>query len=240
MTALFGEKYGDFVRVLEVGNFSKELCGGTHVAPDERDRPAQDRRQRAASARTCAASRRVTSFDAYDFVRGEETELAQAAEAFKVPSQDVAERAASSVRRIKELESQAKSAKTVMGEGEIGKLLEGVIDVGYPLLVEYLGEGEADQLRGFSDVLRQRMGGGAVVLAVNTAKGEVILLAAGDDAAVAHGFNAGLLIKEVAALVGGRGGGKPNMAQGGGNDSSGIDAALEAARAMLGVEPRSA
>ncbi len=123
-----------------------------------------------------------------------------------------------------------------MGEGEIGRLLGSVVDVGYPLLVAYVGEGDGSQLRGFSDVLRQRMGGGAVVLAVKKAEeGDVVLLAAGDDSAVAGGFDAGRVIREMAPFVGGRGGGKPNMAQGGGSDASGLDDALSAARKLLGA-----
>ncbi len=130
--------------------------------------------------------------------------------------------------------------KTIMGEGEIGQLLDSSVDVGYPLLVAFAGDGDGTQLRGFSDVLRQRMGGGAVVLAVKTSDEGVILLAAGDDAAVKAGFDAGKVIKEAAPLVGGRGGGKPAMAQGGGTDASGIDAALEAARKLLGAPPAQA
>ncbi len=234
VTALFGEKYGEFVRVLECGSFSKELCGGTHVS-----KTSEINLFKLISEGSVGANLRriegTTSFDAYNFVRAEETELEQAAEVFRVPPNDVAERAAASVKRIKELESQAKVAKAVMGEGEIGMLLESVVDVGYPLLVANVGEGDGSQLRGFSDVLRQRMGGGAVVLAVRTPDDGVILLAAGDDSAVASGFDAGRVIKDAAPLVGGQGGGKPMMAQGGGADASGIDAALDAARSMLGA-----
>jgi alanyl-tRNA synthetase len=234
VTALFGEKYGEFVRVLECGSFSKELCGGTHVS-----RTSEINLFKLITEGSVGANlRRIeanTSFDAYNYVRAEETELEQAAVAFRVPPNDVAERAAASVKRIKELENVTKTAKALMGEGEIGRLLGTVVDVGYPLLVAHLGEGDGGQLRGFSDVLRQRMGGGAVVLAVKTPDDGVILLAAGDDGAVASGFDAGRVIKETAPLVGGRGGGKPSMAQGGGTNAGGIEAALDRARTMLGA-----
>ncbi len=234
VTALFGEKYGEFVRVLECGAFSKELCGGTHVGAT-----SEINLFKIASEGSVGANLRriegTTSYDAYNYVRTEEAELEAAADAFRVPPGDVAERAAASVRRIKDLEARAMTAKSVMAEGDIGRLLDGAVDVGYKLIVANVGKGDGGQLRGFSDVLRQRLGGGAVVLAVATADGGAILLAAGDDSAVKAGFDAGKVIKEVAPHVGGRGGGKPSMAQGGGTDASGIDAALDAARRLLGA-----
>lgn len=232
VTALFGEKYGEYVRVLEVGNFSKELCGGTHVG-----RTSEINLFKLVSESSVGANLRrieaVTSYDAYDYIRREESELAEAALAFRVPKFDVSERCASSVKRIKELEDVLRTSKSIMAEGDIAAFLEGVVDVGYKLLVAHVGPGDGDNLRDFSDIMRKRMGGGAVVLAVDTAEGGAIILAAADDAAVAAGFNAGSVVKQIAPLVDGRGGGKPAMAQAGGRDATGIAAALEEARRIL-------
>ena len=109
-----------------------------------------------------------------------------------------------------------------------------MVDVGYPLLVTRVPALASSGLRTLADVARQRMGGGAVVFATtDTETGKVLLIAAGSDEAVATGFHDGNVIKAMSAVVGGRGGGKPSMAQGGGEDVSAIDEALRVARAAL-------
>jgi alanyl-tRNA synthetase len=235
VTALFGEKYGEFVRVLEVGNFSKELCGGTHVS-----RTSEINLFKLVGEGSVGANLRrveaVTSFGAFEYVRREESELTKAAEAFKVARFDVGDRATGAVARIKELESAVKTARSAVAGDDLARLLDGVIDVGYKLLVAQVDAPDVDAVREISDLLRTRMGGGAVVLGVPTAEGGVVLLAAGDDAAVSAGFNAGAVVKEVAPLVDGRGGGKPGMAQAGGKNAAGLAEALLAAKRFFGAE----
>ena len=122
VTALFGEKYSDFVRVLEVGNFSKELCGGTHISAT-----TEIGLLKIVSESSIGANLRrieaVTSFDAYELVRTEEAELVEAADAMKVPPRDVSEKAAALMKRVKELESGAQRFRDAISENAVGKLL---------------------------------------------------------------------------------------------------------------------
>ncbi|MBN2848166.1 MAG: alanine--tRNA ligase [Coriobacteriia bacterium] len=233
VTALFGEKYGEIVRVLEVGNFSKELCGGTHVG-----RSSEIGLIKIVSEGSVGANLRrieaVTSFDALAYVDRVEAELAEAASALKVSRFDVSERAAALVRKVRELESAASRAKDHLSESGVADLLAGTTDIGYKVLVTRMPDAKSEGLRSAADVLRSRMGGGAVVLAtVDPDSGSALLLAAGSDATVSAGFDAGALIKAMAPHVGGGGGGKPQMAQAGGKNAGGIDAALAEARRML-------
>ncbi len=235
VTALFGEKYGDFVRVLEVGNFSKELCGGTHVS-----RTTEIGLLKIVSEGSVGANARrieaVTSFDALEYVAREEAELVETAEILKIQRFEVSERVGTLARKFRELESTAEKTKAALSETSIVEVLEGVVDAGYPLLVMQIPNMNANGLRGISDILRARMGGGAVVLGtVDPDSGKPLLLAAGSDEAVAAGFNAGALIKAIAPKVGGGGGGKPSMAQAGGSDAAGLAEALAQARSTLGV-----
>ena len=235
VTALFGEKYGEFVRVLEVGNFSKELCGGTHVG-----RTTEIGLLRILSEGSVGANLRrieaVTSFDALDYISKEEAEILETAAVLKVQKFDISERVGTLVARIKELESAAERTVEAISDAVIATMLEQAVDVGYSLLVTGAPDAKPQGLRAAADILRSRMGGGAVVLAAKDVdSGKVILIAAGSDEAVAAGFHAGDVIKAIAPAVKGGGGGKPTMAQAGGSDASGIDEALRIAREMLGV-----
>jgi len=236
VTALFGEKYGDFVRVLEVGNFSKELCGGTHVA-----RTTDIGVLRIVSEGSVGANLRrieaVTSFDALEYVSREESELAEAAVLLKVNKFDVSERVGTLVSRVKELETAAERTVASLSETSVDGLLEQRVDAPYPLVVARMPDATAKALRSASDIVRGRLGGGAVVLAtVDPESGKPLLLAAGSDEAVAAGFDAGKVIKAIAPTVKGGGGGKPSMAQAGGSDAAGVDDALRLARDMLGSQ----
>ncbi|HET6498724.1 MAG TPA: DHHA1 domain-containing protein, partial [Coriobacteriia bacterium] len=235
VTALFGEKYGEFVRVLEVGNFSKELCGGTHVAWT-----TEIGLLRIVSEGSVGASLRrveaVTSFDALAHVEREEDELMQAAALLRAQRFDVSERVGALVRRVKDLEAAAQRSSAALAEDGLTDVLAGASDVGYPLVVARLPDMDAKQLRTVADELRARLRGGAVVLAtVGPDGGLPLLLAAGSDAAVAAGFDAGAVIRTIAPRIEGGGGGKPQMAQAGGKDAAGIDGALAEARSMLGA-----
>jgi alanyl-tRNA synthetase len=235
VTALFGEKYGDIVRVLEIGNFSKELCGGTHVS-----RTSEINLVKVVSEGSVGANLRrieaLTSFDAYESVRDEERELHEAAELMKVPPRDVAERTAQLIRQVKELESGFGRAAESLAEGEVGALLEHVSDApGYRVLVADAGKLRPNGLRTLWDIVRARGVAALVAAAVNPDTGDPLMLAAGTEAAVAAGFAAGDVIKAIAPAVGGRGGGKPAMAQAGGKDAAGIGKALDEARSMLGI-----
>lgn len=236
VTALFGEKYGEFVRVLEIGNFSKELCGGTHIG-----RTSEIGFVKITSEGSVGSNVRrieaITSFDALEYFYSVERELKETAAGLKVPPRDVSERVAAMSARIKELESSVKRAKQAAATSDPEQFLADVVDVGYPLLITRIDGLGSDELRGMWDIVRNRMTSpGALVLAsTDPESGSPLLLAAGTDEAVAAGFNAGAVIKHIAPAVKGGGGGKPTMAQAGGKDAEGIDESLRLAREMLGV-----
>jgi alanyl-tRNA synthetase len=231
VTALFGEKYGEIVRVLEVGNFSHELCGGTHVT-----RTTEIGLLKVTSEGSVGSNLRrieaITSFDALDYLRDEEAVLVAAAAAFKSRPDEVADRAAAALKRVKELEKAVSEAKKRAQGDDAGAALATVTaPAGYDVAIGLVPDAETiDDLREWADSLRRTVP--AVVLAA-VADGKALLLAAGSTEAVAGGFDAGAVIKAMAPLVGGRGGGKAQMAQGGGDDASGVDAALVAARALV-------
>ena len=230
VTALFGEKYGQIVRVLEIGNFSKELCGGTHVT-----RTTEIGLLKVTSEGSVGSSLRrieaVTSFDAYDFVRAEEEVLTAAADALKGRPAEVAERVNATVKRLREVEKSLADAKKRAAGGASEALATETAAAGYDVAIGLVPDiSSVDDLRDWADALRKTVP--AVVLAA-VSEGRVLLLAAGSNEAVAKGFNAGEIIKTMAPHVGGRGGGKPAMAQGGGDDAKGVDASLEAARALV-------
>ncbi len=228
--ALFGEKYGEFVRVLEIGNFSRELCGGTHVA-----RTSEIGFLKIASEGSVGANLRrieaVTSFGAMEHVYAEEAVLTRAADALKCRPAEVAEKAEATVKRLREAEKAARSAAAARVEADRFELW--MPAGGYPLHVGRLDGFDAEAIRTVADEMR---GPDGAVLILSVTDGKVVIVASGSGPAVGKGFDAGALMRAVAPAVGGRGGGKPQMAQGGGPDAAGVDGALRAARETLGVE----
>jgi alanyl-tRNA synthetase len=235
VTALFGEKYGEFVRVLEVGNFSKELCGGTHIGKTTEIGVLKIVSQSSVGA-NLRRIEAVTSFDAYEFIRTEETELSEAAAVFKVPTRDVAEKSAALVKKLKELEGGANRFKDAVSSDAITQIIAGLIDAGgYKVAITSMIDARSAGMRIMWDVVRSRGADAVVLIAADVDTGKPIFLAAGNDAAVANGFDAGAVVRAIAPVLGGRGGGKPAMAQGGGEDAAGIDSAFAIARETLGV-----
>ena len=236
--ALFGEKYGERVRVVDVTDVSQELCGGTHV----RNTSEIGLVKIVGETSVGANSRRieaVTSFDALDYLNNYERELKETAALLKVPPQDVAERTASNLKQLKDMTRRQKKAKANAQKADIQEYLmecmeqSFIADGNYPVVVARLGQSNPGDLRNAWDILRARMPqpGACVLAAVNN--GNPLLMAAGTDEAVAAGFNAGNVIKAIAPNIKGGGGGKPTMAQAGGKDAEGIEAALAAARDVL-------
>jgi alanyl-tRNA synthetase len=234
VTALFGEKYGDFVRVLEVGNFSKELCGGTHAGTTGEIGFLKITGESSVGA-NLRRIEAMTSFDAYEYTLREEAELLGAAEALRVGRLEVAERAAQTAKRLKEAEAGAGRQSDTVSEAEIERMLGEVVDAGYRLLVTHAPKARPQALRGLWDALRTRGVDAAVLVTSDIESDKPIFIAAGGDVAVAAGFDGGAIVRAMAPLLGGRGGGKPAMAQGGGEDAAGIDEALQTARATLGL-----
>lgn len=232
--ALFGEKYGEKVRVVEAGEFSRELCGGCHVGNTAEIGFLKILGESSIGSNTRRIEA-VTSYGALEYVNSIERELKAAASELKAPLFEVSQRAAANLKALKELQHEAKHNKGLVSDDGISSLLESAVASkdGYPVVISHCEVHDGGQMRNLWDVIRSRMTEpGAVVLAA-VKDDRPILMAAGSDEAVAAGFNAGAVIKAIAPCVKGGGGGKPAMAQAGGKDASGIDAALAAAKEML-------
>ncbi|MDR1775384.1 MAG: alanine--tRNA ligase [Actinomycetes bacterium] len=216
VTALFGEKYGEYVRVLEVGYFSKELCGGTHIG-----RSSEIGSFKIVGEESVGANLRrieaVTSMDAYDYALGFQNELTAIAAALKVTPREAAARVNSLLQANRELKAAAKSA----GSGSGGALVTGLVadavqtDAGYRVVVASPTGVTAGDLRGIWDGVRDAGVDACVLLTMDADSGKAIYLAAATKTAVAAGFDAGAVVKQLNDVLGGRGGGKPAMAQGG-------------------------
>ena len=239
--ALFGEKYGDVVRVVSTGEgdepFSRELCGGTHArnTADLGLFKIVSEGSVGASARRIEA---VTSMGAIEYVDERLLALTDVAHELKCRPDDVAERVAALQAELRETRKALDAATTGAGASKVADAFASAVQLdGYKAVVARLDGLTGKEMRSAWDGIRDAANGEPVacVIASATPDGKVALLAGGTDGAVEHGFAAGAIIKDVAALVGGRGGGRPNMAQAGGSDVSGIDAALDAARAALGI-----
>ncbi len=238
--ALFGEKYGDTVRVVSVGAedvpFSRELCGGTHVG-----NTAEIGIFKIVSESSTGSNVRrieaVTSKGALDYMTTRLSLVDEAARSLKCRADEVPARAAALTVELRETASKLKKALTGGSSDAIGSAIEAAVEVnGYKLVVAELKGLEAADLRNVWDTVHAKLGANAAcVLATVTEKGTPALIAAAGDGAVAAGFHAGNIIKTVAPLVDGRGGGRPNMAQAGGSKVEGIPAALEAAKSALGA-----
>ena len=238
--ALFGEKYGDRVRVVSVGTeerpFSRELCGGTHA----RNTAEVGLFRIVSESSTGANVRRieaVTSEGAVAFLEDRARLLAESASALKCRVDEVPARIASLQKDLHATEQKLKAALTGGASDAMASAIQGAVDLGaYRLVVAELPGLEASDLRSAWDTVRQKIEGPvACVLASVTSKGTPALIAAGTDEAVAAGFKAGAIIKQIAPLVDGGGGGRPNMAQAGGKNAAGIADALAAARTALGA-----
>ena len=236
--ALFGEKYGDVVRMVSVGNegqpFSRELCGGTHA----RNSSELGLFKIVSESSTGSNVRRieaVTSLGALAWLDERNDALDAVASELKCRPEDAASRIADMKVAARDLEGKLKQALLGGSSDKIQTALAAAIDCGsYKAVVARMDGLEAGQLREAWDAIRDKATGEvACFLATNTPEGKVALLAAATDGAVAAGFGAGDVIRNAAGHVGGRGGGRPNMAQAGGKDASGIDAALAAVREML-------
>ena len=234
VTGLFGEKYGDVVRVVEAGDFSRELCGGCHVG-----NTAEIGLMKITSETSVGANVRrieaVTSYGALAYLDKVEAELKEAAATLRVPLFDVSERVAADQKTLKEMRQKAKHAKDMVGGDVFNELLAQVqlAPAGYPVIIARTDVRDGGQLRNLWDVVKSRMDAPGAMVVAGEKDGKPLLMAAGTDEAVAAGFDAGAIIKAMGPAVQGGGGGKPTMAQAGGKNVEGIDDALEIARNMV-------
>ena len=239
--ALFGEKYGDVVRVVSAGAedtpFSRELCGGTHA----RNTADLGLFKIISESSVGSNSRRieaVTSMGAIEYVDERLAQLDEVAAALKVRPSAVVDRVEQLQQDLRTANHKLEAALTGAGSNQVAEALKSAVQLnGYSCVIAKLEGLSGKELRSAWDGIRDASDGQPVacVIASATADGKVSLLAGATDSAVAAGFSAGDIVKEIAELVGGRGGGKPAMAQAGGSNAAGIDAALEAARTKLGA-----
>ena len=230
--ALFDEKYGESVRVVSMGEFSKELCGGTHVK-----NTAEIKNFKILSeAGVAAGVRRIealTGDAVIAYYKKIEEELNKAAALLKTNTPNVLEKIIALQAELKASLSECESLKSKMAKDALGDVMDKVQDIkGVKLLASKMEGVDMNGLRELGDQLKEKLGDGVVVLA-SVVDGKVNLMATATDAAIKAGAHAGNLIKGIAALVGGGGGGRPNMAQAGGKNPAGIDAALATAAEVL-------
>jgi len=230
--ALFGEKYGDTVRVVSMGDFSKELCGGTHVknTGDIANFKILSESGVAAGVRRIEA---ITGANVIAYYKKLEEMLNEAAAAAKVQPSGLAEKIAHLQADNKALASEIESLKSKAAKDALGDVMSSVTEIkGVKLLASKVPGVDMNGLRDLADSLCEKMGGGVAVLASDT-DGKVNLVAKATDDAIAKGAHAGNLIKAIAGLVGGGGGGRPNMAQAGGKNPAGIDECVAAVAGVL-------
>lgn len=223
--ALFGEKYGDTVRVVAMGDFSKELCGGTHVknTSDIQNFKIVSESGVAAGVRRIEA---ITGANVIEYYKNIEAKFNEACTSAKAAPNALNEKILSMMKEIKELSSELESLKAKNAKDALGNVMDSVKEVnGVKVLAAKLPGIDMNGLRDLGDQLKSKLGEG-VVLLISDADGKVSMVAMATDGAVAKGAHAGNLIKGIAALVGGGGGGKPNMAQAGGKNPAGIDQAI--------------
>jgi alanyl-tRNA synthetase len=224
--AMFGEKYGETVRVVTVHPESTELCGGTHVR-----RSGDIGLFKIASEGGVASGVRrivaLTGIGALQYVREQEHELRRAAELLKTSPKELSKRVEATQKRVKELERKVEEVAVKAQTAGSKDLLEQAREVnGMKVLATQVDSADDNVLRGMADQLRDRIRSGVVAIGGEKDGRAIILVAATKDV-VARGINAGALVREMAKEVGGKGGGKADMAQAGGPDASKLPAALE-------------
>lgn len=230
--ALFGEKYGDTVRVVMIGDFSRELCGGTHVGHtgDIASFKILSESGVAAGIRRIEA---LTGRNVTAYYQEMEEKLAETARILKTTPASLTERAEHLMAELKALQSENESLKSKAAKEALGDVMDQVVEVnGVKLLATKVSGVDMNGLRELGDQLKAKIAEGIVVL-MSDLDGKVNMVAMATDSAMKKGAHAGNLIKGIAALVGGGGGGRPNMAQAGGKNPAGIDEAIKKSAEVL-------
>ncbi|MCI5496529.1 MAG: alanine--tRNA ligase [Roseburia sp.] len=230
--ALFGEKYGDTVRVVQMGDFSSELCGGTHVKNTSNISAFKI----VSESGVAAGVRRIEALTGAGLIahfnQVEET-LKEAAALLKVSPADVVKRITALQEEVKTFSKENDKLKAKIAKAAAGDVTSEAEDVnGIKVLVKALSGVDMNGMRDLGDEAKQKLGE-AVILYATENDGKVNLMATATEGAIKKGAHAGNLIKEVASLVGGGGGGRPNMAQAGGKNPAGIPDALKKAKEVI-------
>ena len=231
-TALFGEKYGEKVRVVSMGDFSIELCGGTHVP----NTGIISSFKIVSESGVAAGVRRIealTSTGLINYYKNIEKILEDASIAAKSNPNELVNKIKSLSQEIKALSSENEKLKAKMANASVGDATSNAIDVnGVKLLAMKVENIDMNELRNLADNLKDKMGSGVICLvSTNNDKANIVVNASDD--AIEKGAHAGNMIKEIAPLVGAGGGGRPNMAQAGGKNPAGADEAVSKAKEVL-------
>ena len=228
-TALFGEKYGDEVRVVGMGEFSKEFCGGTHV----KNTGMIGQFKIISESGVAAGIRRIEAITGHNVIKyyeNLEQTIAEAAKIIKASPDKLVEKAKHLMEEMKALQSENESLKNKAAKEALGDVMDKVVEIGgVKVLSVEIPETDGNELRTLGDELKNKLGEGLIFLA-SAKDGKVNLVAMATDGAVKAGVHAGNLIKTVAPIVGGGGGGRPNMAQAGGKLPDKIGQAVEAVK----------
>ena len=223
--ALFGEKYGEKVRVVKMGDFSIELCGGTHVA----NTGVISAFKIVSESGVAAGVRRIealTGNGVFAYYAQLEETIEKAAKTVKATPANLLEKLEHLMAEMKALQSENESLKSKAAKEALGDVMDKVVEVkGVKLLATSVSGVDMNGLRDLGDQLKDKLGEGVVVLASDM-DGKVNLIAMATEDAMSKGAHAGNLIKGIAGLVGGGGGGRPNMAQAGGKNPAGIPQAV--------------
>ncbi|MCR5796940.1 MAG: alanine--tRNA ligase [Eubacterium sp.] len=226
--ALFGEKYGEKVRVVQMGEFSSELCGGTHVA----NTSLIGAFKIISEGGVAAGVRRIEALTGAGLIKyydDMDKQFRTVAGMLKVSPADVAKRVAALQDELKALTKENDKLKNKIAKAAAGDMTSDATEInGIKVLIKELSDVDMNGMRDLGDEAKNKLGDAFVVYAVNNG-GKVNLMATATDSAMAKGAHAGNLIKEIASIVGGGGGGRPNMAQAGGKNPDKIGEALEKA-----------
>jgi alanyl-tRNA synthetase len=231
-TALFGEKYGDFVRVVSIGDYSKELCGGTHLANTSFAGLFKIVSEEAVSAGVRRIEA-VTGTNVLGLLAETEDTITRAAAMLKVPVEALEKRIQNLLERNRYLERALEQAEGKIASLQSGKLMDDILDIGgVPVLISRVEARDKESFLSLSDTFKDRLGTGIVVLgAVIDEKTSFIVTVSKDM--TGKGLHAGQIVKEIAIAAGGSGGGKPELAQAGGKDPALLDKALSEAKAII-------
>ncbi len=230
--ALFGEKYGDEVRVVNIHEFSTELCGGTHVSRTGEIGPivVLSESSIGSGIRRIEA---ITGQTAIEYLSGLHSQANELARLLRVPGEAVVDEVQSLLQQLREQERTIDQLRLQLATGDIDSLVDRAVQLdGMAVLAARVEVADRDTLREVGDRLRDRLGSGVVVLG-STIEDQPALLAMVTRDQTGQGVHAGKLIQEIAQIVGGRGGGRPELAQGGGTDVSRLDEALAAVESVV-------
>lgn len=233
--ALFGEKYGDTVRVVMIGDFSRELCGGTHVGHTGEIASFKILSESgvAAGVRRIEA---ITGNNVTAYYQEMEDRLNAVAGVLKTSPATLLDRAEHLMAEMKVLQSENESLKSKAAKDALGDVMNQVKEVkGIKLLAASVSGVDMNGLRDLGDQLKAKIGEGVIVL-ISDCDGKVNMVAMATQGAMDKGAHAGNLIKGIAALVGGGGGGRPNMAQAGGKNPAGIPDAIAKCEEVLAAQ----